>query len=277
MPKGVYRRIRFGVETNIEWLPEQDAFLQEECKGINSFSVISQALNTLFPDNPKSRNAVLGRCARKGWSKTKPVKAHWTNTEQASQTRRASFARTIANRKASNPPMPRKRATIKQETDPRILRAESDPGATRGYSRKLSQSDPALKERKKGYLPAIVEEKPLTSVVMIESDRDCCKWPTSEDVRCMEVCGADATVGAYCERHAQLAYRVMPTRKRNRTYLKDNNEHRVRSDGSHSRRDLDVDGQWLADQLLGSDVYLLEGPDDGISPLLLPHFMEKLA
>jgi hypothetical protein len=260
MPKGVYRRTRFGVETNIEWLPEQDERLKALCKGKLSYSQITGVLNGEFPDNIKTRNAVLGRAARRGYRAMKPKPLTYGKTEAMQTTRRSNIARS----KAMSPVT--------------LLRDEGDPGKTQTRSRKLSASDPRLKERRKGYLPAIVEEQPLTSVVLSSCDKGSCMWPTSTGPTCLEVCGAEATIGSYCARHAQVAYRVMPTRKRQSLRAKEDVEHAKRIDGSQHRARPDPDGQWMTDQILASmDEVEVLGEDDGIGPLLIPFFMEKLA
>lgn len=52
---------------------------------------------------------------------------------------------------------------------------------------------------------------------------DLCKWPT-EVGECTEI----AAIGAYCECHAKLAYRTMPTVKRNAVFTKKDEEWRSR-------------------------------------------------
>ena len=73
----------------------------------------------------------------------------------------------------------------------------------------------------------------------------------------MEVCGAPSTCGAYCDRHAQVAYRVMPTKRRNRGYHKDDQEFRNRL--SHE-----------ADALLEESTFVPPLDDE---VLMVPHFI----
>lgn len=86
-------------------------------------------------------------------------------------------------------------------------------------------------------------------------------WPTSTDVSCMEVCGQRVVAGAYCARHALLAYRTMPTRKRQGTRSKEDMEYARRADGTHQRRELDPDGEWLNRMILDApELQELESP-----------------
>jgi len=71
-----------------------------------------------------------------------------------------------------------------------------------------------------GYLVDIVETLPSTSVAFFATSKQDCKWPTSNEVREMQVCGAPATMGAYCEHHGLLAYRTLPSPSRQARYFK---------------------------------------------------------
>lgn len=46
------------------------------------------------------------------------------------------------------------------------------------------------------------------------NERNSCKWPITDDVRDLQLCGRFVTVGAYCATHGALAYTVKPGRKR---------------------------------------------------------------
>jgi GcrA cell cycle regulator len=66
-----------------------------------------------------------------------------------------------------------------------------------------------------GHLPRIVEPNPKHSVHSHDTDiRAQCQWPTSEGARDMHVCGQSVVQGAYCARHAALAYRQAPAPRR---------------------------------------------------------------
>lgn len=280
MPKGVYMRTGFHRELNVTWDTDQDDFVIALCKTTESYGEIMKKFNARFPHAMKTRNAILGRAQRQGWSLNKPKPPGYTQTAGANQTRKEKYDRTITVRKLEGTFERMKHKPLvpvvfkKAEA---VLRDESDPGETRkGRPRKLSANDPKLKERKKGTLPCIIEEQPLTSMAVAECEGGC-MWPTSEDIACMEVCGAAATIGSYCARHAQAAFRVMPTMKRNRVRLKEDVEHARRVDGSQYRDRLDPDGAWLNAQMMALDEVTVETEDDGISPLLIPFFMEKLS
>jgi hypothetical protein len=59
----------------------------------------------------------------------------------------------------------------------------------------------------------IVEDLPETSVgIETTQARVQCQYPTSDDMK--TVCGARATTGSYCERHAAVVYRSPPTGRR---------------------------------------------------------------
>jgi hypothetical protein len=66
----------------------------------------------------------------------------------------------------------------------------------------------------------IVEDRPLTSVPVGELKRGQCKWPTNDAAT--EACGASISVGAYCPRHAVIAYQAPPTAKRNALFHRKN-------------------------------------------------------
>lgn len=67
-----------------------------------------------------------------------------------------------------------------------------------------------------GFIPQIVEASPETSVLSHDTDpAKHCQWPTSDGARAMHVCGQTIVQGAYCARHAEIAYRQLPTPRRN--------------------------------------------------------------
>lgn len=249
------------------WSVELDAALQEYCKTMLSYSQIAEELNARFPDQRKTRNAVLGRSCRKGYRVGKPV------SEDASRVDRFSGrpvpvgmlkarARKVVSVRMRNAAKKQAAVVFTGEQDSVLLRQEGDRGIVGRYRKvkSLSEGDPVLVERKKGTLPSIIEAAPLTSRPFVDCGADTCKWPTSEDITCMEVCGVKATVGAYCDRHARVAYRVMPTAKRNRQYHKDN-----------------VDYKSVTGSIMGRTAHLTviddlpTAHDDGV--LLIPHFI----
>jgi len=204
--KGIGR----GAQADEGWPPEMKAALVEYCSTEMSYSEIAKAINARFPLDPianpapKTRNSVLGKAYRMGLRDGKP---------------KSYDAAKAKPRKGKGMGRPRKQPAA--GLDPVILRSESDRGSHPAPQRRvLNSNDPKLVERKKGYLPCVIEQHPLTSRPVSECGRECCQWPTSNDIECMEVCGADVEVGAYCVRHAQVAYRIMPTVRRNRSFRK---------------------------------------------------------
>lgn len=265
-----------------DWSEEQDEWLKAQCKTKISYSQMEAAFNEAFPRDTKSRNALLGRAARKGYNIHKPVGATYGRPKKESNSYKTGLRkpRKVANLERtkriktapSNLPV-----VFKDKTDPGF-RPEGERGIERNYrySRKLGAGHPEVVERRKGKLPCIVEERPLTTVPVAICEKESCMWPTSEDIRCMEVCGAPVEVGAYCARHADVAYRVMPTRRRQALVSKDNVEHRVRIDASQHRERLDPDGEWLSRQIMEMDEITVNSEDDGIAPLAIPFFMDKV-
>lgn len=248
------------------WEPEHDAKLTELLAMGLSFAQCRPEMLKAFPSKTWTRNAILGRAARKGmqskhargrdkgYGLAKPVKVKVQE----------NYVRKALVKKASAP-------VVFKQADPTLLRHEGDRGAAnspRG-SRRLGLNDPVVIERKKGTAIAIIEEKPLTSVPVAHCERESCMWPTSEDVACMEVCGARVEVGAYCARHAAVAYRVLPTARRNGVRHKEDREHERRMDGSHHRHALDPDGEWLTRMIMDE---VITAPADE-PPLLIPHFI----
>lgn len=67
--------------------------------------------------------------------------------------------------------------------------------------------------------PTFIDMRDDTIVGVAYADADVtdCNWPLNDD--CSRVCGAKATVGAYCLAHARIAYRVAPTVRRNERFM----------------------------------------------------------
>lgn len=73
----------------------------------------------------------------------------------------------------------------------------------------------------------IIEAEPSHSTPMLCTDADACKWPTSHDVRDMAVCGQPASSGAYCSKHAAIAYRRAPGAGRDAMIRKPNVDYKI--------------------------------------------------
>ena len=66
-------------------------------------------------------------------------------------------------------------------------------------------------------LPSEAElaDAPVGSVSLLRTRRNDCKFPVGSDGGSLMVCGSPASVGAYCAKHAALAYDRLPTARRN--------------------------------------------------------------
>lgn len=214
MPKGQYKRIA-GVNCN-DWTSEEDEKLREfmAIKG-TSFGDAAQKMLAAFPRGRKyTRNMVLGRGKRLGIKSTRQHGDAW-NTMADERTPRPAKDKMVRIKK----PVPSERLT--ETINPPLARSM---GAIKRV--RLTKEEIAI--RRLGHVPQIVEAAPATSKPLFECGDHECKWPTSTDVRSMEVCGAPSTFGAYCDKHGALAYTLAPTRKRHATMKAPQLEHTVR-------------------------------------------------
>lgn len=222
MPKGEYLRTR-----NV-WRPEWDEALRNVVgKPGVSFAMVRDHMRARFPnDYPGkgwTRNTVLGRASRLGLKSGVAKNGEAGVGRPMGRTRRKPQEKMVTIRHPRYVP-----GEVREDChNVPIARLE---GASK-HVRRATKEQIAL--RRLGHVPQIVEDAPHTSKPLLECGERECKWPTSTDVRCMEVCGQPATYGAYCDRHGSLAYRIAPTRKRNGIYHKDDAEFRVRLEHEH--------------------------------------------
>lgn len=206
------------------WSEDKDKRLQELCLTDLSYRQIAFKLNDEFPGDRKvTRNAVLGKASRDGLRTNKP-----RNAASRGGPKKRVAAKGYKHVKRRTRPATGLAPVILGAGQSVMLRDEGDKGVARPFSRRLSHGSDALKVRKQGNLPCIVEANPLSSMPVSETDASCCQWPTSNDIACMEVCGSAVKIGAYCERHAAVAYRTMPTAKRQRLHGKVDEEYKNR-------------------------------------------------
>jgi hypothetical protein len=191
---------------------------------IMSFKEIACQLCEDFPDRRMTRSAVIGKCRRISLEKDPST----TRRDYSKPSRGETVLPGRRVRQAKIKPLtePAPRAFVVQHPEG----VRNDSSLTYKYAglhgfKQLSKEE--IKFRKHGRLPDIIEAEPLTSRPVTECEQSACHWPTSSDIRCMEVCGAPAEIGAYCARHASVAYRVMPTAKRNAIYHRDNHEYQA--------------------------------------------------
>jgi len=226
MPKGIYSR-----DGNFQgvWTSDQDEWLKARCQTNMSYRAIAVEFNKAFPGSAKTRSAVLGRAARKGYTANKP---HAANDKRV---------------RKGKTDVAKPREVKNEERKQRDRRIElRDEGRIHAVPMSRPRGAQAIAEARKGHVPAIVESRPVSSVLLSNARRGSCKWPTCDDVREFQVCGADAVIGAYCEHHAKMAYREMPTMRRNKIVLEQNR-----------KRIQDEDAQWIADHVLDD---VIEGP-----------------
>lgn len=189
-----------------------------------SASQIVGVLNKSFPDEkPKTRNAVIGRMDRQGLKMLRPIrycgqpKPQRTNATHWSAGAIASLVEGLKSGKPFPILAGEINALYGMRYEARQLRAKAiklgvyKPHTRSAFNPSIRSAKP--KEEQRGPIN-IIEAHPDTSTPMLEVGFEDCKWPTSDNPRDMEVCGQPATCGAYCDRHAQLAYRKMPEGKR---------------------------------------------------------------
>jgi hypothetical protein len=240
MPKGCYRR---DGELGASWSVEQDEWLRLRCLTKASYGAIAIAFNKAFPLDRKSRSAIMGRASRRGYAKDKPPAGpHYGDRPRTRKANPQPNARKIRN-KAKPAPIVVEAPVVFKPSEHVVLRDEGRLARTYRYGRKSATQ---IEEAKRGHLPSIVEIAPLTSVLWSECPDNGCKWPTCDEP--FMVCGAPAKLGSYCSRHGNVAFRELPTMKRNGGYGK-----RGQLDTARKRIG-DADAQWIADNVLDDEV-----------------------
>lgn len=207
MPKGVYKRVD-GVGRNHGrvWPDDVVATLQRELAAGKTYAQVLKAVHQQHPHFRTTRNALIGKATRMGF-KSK-------NEMRNAQGVKASLER----RKADPRLKPTKPGLVVSEGSA-LLREENEvvgPTHGPGWKRKHKLED--IERARQGYIPQIVEVAPRTSKPYGDLKRGECKWPTADDASM--ACGRAATCGAYCDEHASIAYRSMPSRKRHARFDK---------------------------------------------------------
>jgi hypothetical protein len=207
MPKGIY-----DLNKATDWSPEEDEWLRQQCETTASYAMMAAAFVQTFKFK-RTRNAILGRAARRGYAVNKPgYQNRLKGVPKAGSKGLRKYDKMVrVQKKAALAPV------VFKDRDPKGLRSDAEPILRRSHPHMVRRATPEeIAERQKGELPCIIEAEPLTSVPFMQADG--CKWPTTEDPRDLHVCGAEREIGAYCTRHARVAYREMPTPRRNRGY-----------------------------------------------------------
>jgi hypothetical protein len=248
MPKGQYMRN----PAPRDWKPDHDQRLGELLELGLSFAQVRNAMNDEFPGNNWSRNACLGRAKRAGFqSKHKHGGADRKGKKRAKKADRTTKVK-------RQPKVIEAPVVFMGEGDGIMLREE---GAITRHGSWRKRSAQEIEANKAGHLPSIIEIAPLTSVLLSDCPDNGCKWPTNDEP--FMVCGSPAVLGSYCSRHGNVAFRELPTAKRNRAYSK-----RGQLD---TRRERIVNAQQIADDLLDDEVRVI-----GDAPLMIPDFLKSL-
>lgn len=236
MPKGCYSRD--GVDVSATWTDEQDEWLRLQCLTAKSYGAIAIAFNKAFPNDRKSRSAIMGRSSRRGYADNKPThRQHYSGRHKRKANPQPSAHKIKA--KAKPAPVETPAPVVFKDGEHVQLRQEGQLSRTYRYGRKSATQ---VEEAKRGFLPSVIENAPLTSVLLSDCPDNGCKWPTCDEP--FMVCGSPIKLGSYCERHGNVAFREMPTLRRNKGYAK-----RGMLEGP-KKHTTDADAQWLADQLL---------------------------
>lgn len=162
-----------------------------------------------------TRNALIGKAHRMG--------VQSQNTMRNAAAIRDTHARQKNDRRLVPKQLKIRKPVPETKT---LLRADNDPvGKTHGdgYRRKHKPED--IARARLGFIPQIVEDAPDITKPFGELKRDECRWPTAHDASM--ACGDRATIGSYCDKHALLAYRTMPTRRRNASIRKEQDSERL--------------------------------------------------
>lgn len=211
------------------WPDGSDERLKELHRANRSATQIADALAKEWPDHGFTRNMIVGRVFRHKLvnarsngplSTRQPQKLgrrigfDWTDEQDAFLKDQYAFGRmppSIAEEFFRKFEMSIDRHQVRR----RLIALEV-------WDRKRETQPHSFSPKKAGVRKAamhvaIIEDAPPTSMASADLDyRYQCPWPTSEDAS--QSCGSPVTCGAYCARHAKMAYRVMPTERRQRTY-----------------------------------------------------------
>lgn len=250
MPKGYPK----GKLHNHMWFPEMDEALTAYVADGYAYSQCRDLMNAKFPGKHWTRSAIIGRAGRMGLQSRNPQYLHAGGAPRKS--RKGSTYNTPKKGRAKKTAV-----NVQSVLDARkVAGVRTDEENVMGVSHALPKTratPEVIAQRKIGNVLNIVDGvKPKTSKLISECTGNECRWPATNDLRCMEVCGADATYGAYCEDHGSRAYRVGMTNRRNAAYHKEDREHTVRLHHELDTADQDVIPIFIGHG--GADALLLE-------------------
>jgi len=257
MPRGVYKLYQNVGGRGQEWPDAVVSTLQTEIPLGMSASKLVDILRTRHAYNT-TRNAIIGKAYRLGLAFT-------TRMNNEGAVKAALKARKQDRRLVPKAPKPK---NVKPVEERSLLRDDgsSVPGNTGTTFRRRRRSMQEIEVARKGHIPAIVESAPDTSKPFGDLNRHECRWPTANDASM--ACGARATIGSYCDKHAVLAYRTMPTRKRNASITK------VQDIDKGSRYDAEADATIRHFLSVGiTDVPRITG-DDAVDAFIAEHVID---
>lgn len=184
-------------ETCHAWTDEQEQWLRDMVRTPASYGELTRSFNTRF-NTRVSRSALLGKCSRMGIRGDKVSSKSGARANNRVRTERRANGVQINRQRTSF-------GTIGPAASPALSLREDD---TR-IDAPTSRSGPVN-------VDAVFDES-STMKSFLDLRRGECRWPASSDATM--ACGAKATIGSYCDKHALVAYRAMPSKGRNRKVL----------------------------------------------------------
>lgn len=173
------------------WSEDAAALVEKEWKAGTPASQISMLLWEQLGVR-KTRNSVISKVHRSGLHETAP---HTVNIVKGINKVRAPVVV-----KAPKSDRPRNKVVVNKVSTMRKI----DTGFRR---------TPASYQQEPSPIPDVIDNTDC-AIPFIDATKQHCKWPASDDVANMMVCGRYVTTGSYCVQHSRIAY--LPAKKRGR-------------------------------------------------------------
>jgi hypothetical protein len=264
MPKGVYTLCNNVGGRGQAW---PDDVIETMKQAIANGASAGEVVGTLRRQHNyvTTRNSVLGKAYRIGCR----FKGKMHNGDAIKRTNKA---RVESRRALPKPPKQSRRMKLPKVVEPvSLLREEGNVRSPVAQYKRLSKQED-IERARIGFIPAVIEAAPTTTKPFGDLKRGECRWPTVDDAS--HACGATATVGAYCDKHAVIAYRTMPTRKRNASFAKVQDIDRGRKNVLDAEAEETVRHFLEAPRMIGLGTY--KGPGSGFEQPLIEAFMEEV-
>lgn len=222
-------QVPVGYVPSNHWPDDMVEFLRKEVKLGHSNGVISRAINAetgpgqRWAKLRKTPSAVGGKIDRLGIAHERPVNIGRPPKDQPVKATRDARLKPAKVPYAGQEKRPSARRKPKPENA--MLRAE-DTTASEAMPPSRNPGGNRITQGRPPSFLMIAEDTP-SALDVKDAGEATCMWPASDDVRDMRVCGAPATIGAYCDHHASKAYRVMPTNRRNAGYRRPNEDWKI--------------------------------------------------